>query len=300
MSTVYDSMSSLRCSMSAINDFLWNLYKMFDAYFNMLRPEYIENDFITKYDKQLEDCSQENILPSEKKHNNIVMVFDTETTGLIPKPEYGKSEVDLKDMPHIIQLSFIVWDIDTDYIIDSFNEYIKIPYHVKVADKITELTGITKTMCDTTGVSILDALEAFEIALEKCDVLVAHNISFDKQMIEIESKRASMLYNPGDFPLSDIGLFCKVNHKEMVCTMVDTIDICAIQQTSRYGKPYNKWPNLAELYNKLFNKTVKNMHNALIDVLVCLRCYLKYKHSADIDDGMFNEYIRDAIMGSEN
>jgi hypothetical protein len=38
---------------------------------------------------------------------------------------------------------------------------------------------------------------------------------------------------------------------------------------------YMKFPTLCELYMHLFHKTPENLHNSMMDVLVCLRCYLK-------------------------
>jgi hypothetical protein len=48
-------------------------------------------------------------------------------------------------------------------------------------------------------------------------------------------------------------------------------------------KKYKKWPKLSELYYALFNQYPDGLHNSLIDVLVCLRCYLKMRHG--FDDG---------------
>lgn len=48
-------------------------------------------------------------------------------------------------------------------------------------------------------------------------------------------------------------------------------------------KTMKKFPKLSELFSKLFtNETLpENMHNSMIDVLVCLRCYLKMQHNYD-------------------
>ena len=46
--------------------------------------------------------------------------------------------------------------------------------------------------------------------------------------------------------------------------------------------PSKKWPKLCELYGKLFDgATVDGLHNSMIDVLACLRCYLKMRHVYD-------------------
>jgi len=53
-------------------------------------------------------------------------------------------------------------------------------------------------------------------------------------------------------------------------------------------KPYNqdryKYPTLTELYTFLFDETPKGqLHNSLIDTLVCLKCYMRIKHSLIAD-----------------
>ena len=43
------------------------------------------------------------------------------------------------------------------------------------------------------------------------------------------------------------------------------------------GKTYLKYPTLSELHENLFHVKPKNMHNSMIDVLICLKCYEKIK-----------------------
>ena len=59
-------------------------------------------------------------------------------------------------------------------------------------------------------------------------------------------------------------------------------DLCNILVESKNPKypPSKKWPRLNELYTKLFDgATVDGLHNSMIDVLACLRCYLKMRHN---------------------
>jgi hypothetical protein len=46
-------------------------------------------------------------------------------------------------------------------------------------------------------------------------------------------------------------------------------------------KKYKKWPKLVELYFALFDENPDGLHNSMMDVLVCLRCYLKMRHNFD-------------------
>jgi len=80
---------------------------------------------------------------------NYILVFDTETTGLFPK-----ETKDLALCPYITQLSFVVFDIDTQKVVRCYNKYINIPSDVVITPFITELTGVTREKCDN-GVDIM-------------------------------------------------------------------------------------------------------------------------------------------------
>ena len=67
------------------------------------------------------------------------------------------------------------------------------------------------------------------------------------------------------------------------CTMKRTIELCKITVINKTtGKPYNKWPTLSELHNTLFQNTPIGTHNAMADVLICLRCYVYLIYKYDI------------------
>ena len=64
--------------------------------------------------------------------------------------------------------------------------------------------------------------------------------------------------------------------------MKNSVDICKIEKVGKDGDKYFKYPSLTELHDKLFQKTPKNVHNSMVDILVCLRCYCKLEHNMDI------------------
>jgi hypothetical protein len=67
--------------------------------------------------------------------------------------------------------------------------------------------------------------------------------------------------------------------------------LCNIKQKTAYGKEYTKFPKLSELYEFLFHSVPENLHNSMIDVLACLRCYLKTEFNIDITDKIFQSLI---------
>lgn len=138
-----------------------------------------------------EALMQSKTMLTQNKHiqnkNIRILVFDTETTGLLPKTEQNKVNK-LSDFPYILQLSFIIYDMNQDCIVKEYNEYINVSEKVVISQFITDLTGITKEMCKK-GVEITDALADFYLAYMSVDYVIAHNIGFDKRMIELELQR---------------------------------------------------------------------------------------------------------------
>jgi hypothetical protein len=61
------------------------------------------------------------------------------------------------------------------------------------------------------------------------------------------------------------------------------------------GKPYKKWPTLLELYVHFFTTTPSNLHNSMMDVLVCLRCYLKMRKNIELQEADFQHMVNDCL-----
>jgi DNA polymerase III epsilon subunit-like protein len=217
------------------------------------------------------------------------LVFDVETTGLLPqKPRYSTAPLPITAYPHIIQLSFVLYDIIKKKSLRSYDSYVKIGEDVVIGEYVSNLTGITPEICSRKGNDIVDVLSAFNKAYAECDVLVAHNIEFDEKMIMIETERnRTRLIKTAPECLN---IFNKVHEElrgiERYCTMRKGITLCNIMVESKMpGKPPTaKWPKLSELYATLFNnETVAGMHNSMVDVLACLRCYMKMRHLYEIE-----------------
>lgn len=192
-----------------------------------------------------------------------VLVFDTETSGLIPK-KYES----INECPYILQLACMLVDTDGSKVInkiDSINEIINAPIN-KLDDKVMEITGLTIEKVKS-GVDIIPILKKFKNMLENSDVLVAHNLEFDLKMIKIEFERNNIELN---------------TPRSSYCTMKNSTQICNIQRENSFGK-YLKWPTLEELHKHLFpGLDVKNLHDAYVDSILCLRCYLMLNCKLDI------------------
>lgn len=222
----------------------------------------------------LSDLETMYLLPV-KTVSRCVLVFDTETTGLINKSLLPLQYKDLALHPYITQLSAILYDVDNQKVKKVFNTYVKIPDHVEIPEIVQQLTGITREKCDS-GMEIQDALAAFYKLYLKCDAIVAHNMWFDSKMIRIECMR-------NRFPeMRDI-FYENVSEKTISCTMMEGMKYCGL---SRFVK-------LSVLYELLFKEDANQfeLHNSLVDTMVCLRCYLKIFCEKEISHADFASYL---------
>jgi DNA polymerase III epsilon subunit-like protein len=246
-----------------------------------------------------------------------VLVFDVETNGLLPrKPNCATVDgantfegVEIHKLPHILQLSFAVYDTITGKIIKTYNRYIRPPSEIPIPAKITEINGISRELVDKMGCDIVEVLTDFYEWYSECDAIVAHNLEFDSRMVLLETKRnyarlvamdktrisekdeiqvtpyICWMFNPK---------YCELTDIRLICTMQMSIDLCNIQRVNSRGS-YKKFPTLCELYKILFDQTPENLHNSMVDVLVCLRCFLELEFKRGISDEMFSNYLQTSL-----
>jgi DNA polymerase III epsilon subunit-like protein len=218
--------------------------------------------------------------------SGLTMVFDVETTGLLPK----KKEDTIEQYPYITQLSYVIYEKKTDTILKSVNHYIKIPENIQIPEIVVKITGITKEICDIKGISIVDALTEFYHDIHNCDIIVAHNYAFDYQIIQAEMKRNyEFIYKKCKKVLELFtSEYLETQKKRYYCTMQMSIYICKLPFKPRTKidggvninpRPFKvrkvtyKFPKLSELHQHLFGFVPENLHDAQVDVETCLRCY---------------------------
>src|SRR5690606_38195600 len=98
------------------------------------------------------------------------------------------------------------------------------------------------------GIELKEAIKIVKNDVERSQVMVAHNISFDEKVVGCEFHRLKM---PDPVP-----------KKEKVCTMESSIEFCKLPgRGGRYRRA-----NLSDLYTMLFNEGFDNAHNASFDV----------------------------------
>jgi DNA polymerase III epsilon subunit-like protein len=204
-----------------------------------------------------------------------VIVFDTETTGL---PKFRKAHPSKSELyPYICQFSWLVYD-------DKTNEFytrdyiIKLPNGVTIPEECTKIHGITNEKMLSEGVDIKEVLREFTRDWLKCQILIAHNLNFDNRVIQAEYFRNE--------PINWLGRHRKIEY----CTMNYGKKFTNIQLPSKFNSgTYQKPPKLIELHKELFSSEPSNLHNSLVDVLACFRCYFKMVYGKDILDENINK-----------
>ena len=238
-----------------------------------------------------------------------ILVFDTETNGLPPqlpgttwteREAFDKSLLTEKGLetwdemkhiwPSIIQLSYILYDTKNPSDAKVFNKYIDIPDNIVISEDSMDVHHITKekiaSVAPENRAKIQDALNEFLGDIKISNVVVGHNVKFDRKMVVAELLRLSTKDNL--LQVRDM-----MNDDKFECTMIETTSICQLQQKIAYkdkitGKDkffYKiKSPKLSEAYRYFFGykPAEKALHDALIDVVVCLRVFCKYKYGIDV------------------
>ena len=270
------------------------------------------------------------------KENNIIifyliilmvkiLVFDTETSGLPPEMS-GKNweERDAKSKqllsisdykkhksmwssyieswPSIVQLSYILYDTLNPEDSKIFNKYIDIPDEITITEGSMAIHHITKesiaAAADINRAKIYDALDEFMDDVEKADVVVGHNVQFDRKMIIAELTRVSKEHK--------IPQITKMmNDSNFICTMEKTQPVCNLKREISYidkktgeSKVFYKIkpPKLMESYKHYFGyePAGEALHDAIIDVVVCLRVYcMSLEDGFDVcgTNSMITDYI---------
>ena len=247
-----------------------------------------------------------------------ILIFDTETSGL---PERNASITEIYKWPHILQLSYILFDQDNNSLLTYGNDYIAIDSTVEITESSQAIHNISREICYSYGKSIREILNKFNICLQKADIIVGHNISFDKRMIMVECIRNKIpqyftYYNFGNkiqkyeyCTMKRSVELCKLPYKNKkqinkatttdttyitdttdmidITDTTDTTDITNTSVITDKKKPYNKkinykYPTLNELYYALFNLVPNNLHDSMVDILITFRCYIKIMTTTDI------------------
>lgn len=161
----------------------------------------------------------------------IALIFDTETTGLIPHPS-AKKEL----RPRIIEWGGIVIDT-TGKEIAELN--VLINPGIPLPPEITKITGITEA--DLKGQpTFSEAAPLIAKMFAQANTLIAHNLPFDSTMMRNELERCGIEKWP--WPVRNL---------------------CTVQE---HAEEWGHRPKLTELYEYYMGKPLAQTHRAIDDV----------------------------------
>jgi len=184
----------------------------------------------------------------------MFLVFDTETSGL---PNY-KLPLNDPTQARIVQLAALLLDAEFNEV-SCMSTLIKPEHPFWIIHSMAQAAhGISVEQCLKNGIPISVALQMFDCFYVKSTRVVAHNIKFDRRMIEVERELSHPQFRIESNPAIDF------------CTMLSTTDLCKLP--GRIPGQY-KWPKLIELYKFLFNEEFDKAHDALADCRATARCF---------------------------
>ncbi len=171
------------------------------------------------------------------------VIFDTETTGLTEN-----RTIALDKQPHIIEFYACLVDLKNQQVLDEMDLLIRPPN--MLSDKpdfgskktTTQITGISNEMLKGAP-CFADVMAPIKVILETAPLIIAHNLTFDKDMVELELER----------------------HQNAIAW---PFGICTVEQTVHLTGARLK---LEDLHNLLFGMKFE-AHRAKADTQALVRC----------------------------
>jgi DNA polymerase III epsilon subunit-like protein len=163
---------------------------------------------------------------------NLIVVFDTETTGLPLHPD-----APLEKQPKIIELGAALLD-QTGAVVDTFQQLLH-PGE-DITEEITKITGITNEQLKDQP-KFVDVLPQLREFFGRSFAVFAHNLPFDKKLLMFDLKRAAC----EDFPWP-------------------ATEYCTI---GLHRSIWGRNMKMTELYEHAMKKPLPQTHRALDDVM---------------------------------
>jgi len=191
------------------------------------------------------------------------LFFDTETNGL--PTDRNALTSDTGKWPHIIQLS---WTLKTyeegagSIKVATETHYLRLPTEIAWNADSAAIHKIPETTARC-GEDVRDVLRSFQEAAATADVIVAHNLVFDKPVLRASFYR---IHAPESFSWWPTLEYCTMEHTKALCKL-----------PTKFAKPSDPWkyPRLTELYKYLFNTNAptEGLHTASGDVSLLITCF---------------------------
>lgn len=182
----------------------------------------------------------------------MILIFDTETTGLPPR-QADVTDTDAWTHCRLVEIAWRLYTPDGD-LVENCSVIVR-PDGFDIPETCARIHGITTEYAQAHGAPLADALAALRAVSSAAHTLVAHNINFDIRVVASEIARLGQ----ADFLEEWLA-------KRRECTMLmGTL-------------PNGRWPKLIDLYRRLFNQDPDGLlHRADVDTAACARIYFHLK-----------------------
>jgi DNA polymerase III epsilon subunit-like protein len=165
------------------------------------------------------------------------LIFDTETTALVTN-----HSMKLEQQPSIVEFCGWVVDLATGEVEQELDILVRPPSGV--TEETTKITGLTDEILKDSP-AFAKAAPWIRILVEgDHEAVIAHNASFDKEMVDLEFERLGQ----------------KITWPRVICTVEATIHLKGFRL------------KLADLHEMLFNEKFAGAHRARVDVKALTRC----------------------------
>jgi DNA polymerase-3 subunit alpha len=188
----------------------------------------------------------------------MYIVFDTETTG--KALNFSAPITDFNNWPRMVQIAWKVFDRNRIEI-DSQNLIIK-PRGYVIPDEVIKIHRISNERAKAEGIPLRQALDKFTEAIRNNKYLIAHNMTFDENVVGCEYLREEMHNCVPDIKHID--------------TMKLTTEFVGIP--NKRGRSGFKYPSMTELHQKLFSRGFEDAHDALVDVTALANCFFELQN----------------------
>jgi len=172
------------------------------------------------------------------------LAIDTETTALIDSPLKPEER-----QPYVTEFCGILVDLSSGAVLEEYSTLVKPLRFDAITDKIVKITRITRDMLSSAPLFVKVADKIKEM-IESAEMVAAHNLSFDRRVIDVEFKRINKFVN---WP------------RRLVCTVEQTVHI----------KGYRL--DLSSLHAALLGIDFADAHRADVDTKALVRCLVEMK-----------------------
>ena len=200
----------------------------------------------------------------------MILFFDTETTGIRDwkNPSF---------LPRVVQIGALLTD-DSGKTLAELNVLLKPEGFDSVPEAAANVHGFSFELIKECGIDRSVGLVTFFELVDLADTLVAHNIEFDLDLMNIEIQERVNKSDP-------MTVFWKeaLDKPQKFCTMLNARDTLQLPLSAAQASFFRdkgidqkyKNPRLIEAYQHFFNKDFEGAHDAMADVRACKDVYFK-------------------------